>query len=109
MKHSLKGGGGVVDVTSGDVYCDVCGHKIGNYLEGDYFKLIATKYCPVHAGLMKAQTRRDATKAWRKRRKIERKEQKKTIDEFIVVTSNLIEYSKVLEDQIERLKREGRR
>ncbi len=35
----------MTDKKTGVVVCSVCGRYIGNYLTGDFYKLIRTKYC----------------------------------------------------------------
>lgn len=99
----------MVDVTSGDVYCDVCTHKIGNYLNDDYYKLIATKYCPVCRELIRGNQLREAQRARRRRQKQNKKEMKQTISEFEKRTKLLVQQNNLLQEQIEQLKQEGRR
>jgi hypothetical protein len=99
----------VLDEHTGEVTCDVCGRLIGNYLDERYYELITTKYCPDCRKLVRGNQLREAQRAWRRRRKKERKEQAKTIEELTRMTAALIEKTKLIEEENERLKAELRR
>lgn len=60
---------------TGDVVCDWCGEFIGN-INGDYnfFSLIKIKYCPKCKEYVHKQQIISASKAYRRRKKAERKE-----------------------------------
>lgn len=45
---------------TGIVCCTKCGAYIGNYLTGDYYKLIRTKYCPTCKVEVRREQKRDA-------------------------------------------------
>lgn len=94
---------------TGKVTCDICGKYLGNYLTGDYFKLIRLKYCPGCKELIKRQQLNAAQKARRRRLKQERKTQATAIDELAKINVLLREQTKLLQEQVERLKQEGRR
>lgn len=98
----------MLDEYTGDVFCDVCGDKIGNYLTGNFYQLIRKKYCDNCKDVIYAGQHREAVRASRRRRKAERKEQGKQIQEFTRMTSLLVEQNKLLQEQIEKLKREAR-
>lgn len=53
------------------VYCNKCGKLLGDYMEGDYFKLISMKYCPC----CREEVTRERKRKWqRNRREIKKKE-----------------------------------
>lgn len=59
------------DQETGIVTCDFCGAYLGNYLTGDYYKLIKMKYCQA----CKAQADRQRKAFWAKeKRKADRRE-----------------------------------
>jgi len=61
----------VRDQETGIVTCDFCGAYLGNYLTGDYYKLIKMRYCPA----CKAQADRRRKAFWaREKRKADRRE-----------------------------------
>lgn len=93
---------------SGEVYCDVCGAEIGNYLNDNYYQLIRQKYCPECKKIIYSMQHREAERARRRRRKAERKQQSETIREFESMTRLLVEQNKLLQEQVEKLKQEGR-
>ena len=94
---------------NGDVYCDICGEKIGNYLTDNFYQLIRQKYCPECKKLIYTTQHREAERARRRRRKQERKEQAQTISEFTKMTAALIEMTKLIEEENAKLKAELRR
>lgn len=50
-------------------HCEICGEYLGDYMTGDYYKLIRLKYCPE----CKVMIRRQQKSAWeRQKRKQER-------------------------------------
>lgn len=59
---------------TGDVVCDWCGEFIGN-INGDYnfFSLIKVKYCPKCKEFVHKQQIISASKAYRRRKKAEKK------------------------------------
>ncbi len=94
---------------TGEVTCEVCGKTLGNYLNEDFYKLITTKYCPSCRELIRKNQLREYQRAWRRRRKQERKEQAQTISEFTKMTAALIEKTKLIEEENAKLKAELRR
>ena len=59
------------DQETGIVTCDFCGAYLGNYLTGDYYKLIKMRFCPA----CKAQADRQRKAFWaREKRKADRRE-----------------------------------
>ena len=99
----------MLDTETGNVYCDYCGDKIGNYLTEDFFRLIRQKYCKECKAKIYAGQHREAERARRRRQKYLKKEQSNQIKEFTKMTALLIEQNKLLQEQVERLKQEGRR
>ena len=67
----------------GDRYCIICGKPLGNYLTGDYYKLIRQKYCEEHAEWKKGINNAFYQKEYRKRQKQQRKQQDKLITALI--------------------------
>ena len=67
----------------GDKYCVICGKYLGNYMEGNYFKLIRQKYCSEHAGWKKDLNNAFYQKQWRLRQQQQRKQQDKLIQTLI--------------------------
>jgi uncharacterized Zn finger protein (UPF0148 family) len=107
-KIQPKGGGGVLNEHTGEVYCDVCKAYLGNYLDDNFYQLIRQKYCPSCKKLIYSGQHREAERARRRRRKAERKQQAETISEFERMTQLLVEQNKLLQEQIEKLKQEER-
>ena len=99
----------MLDTETGNVYCDYCGDEIGNYLTDDFFRLIRQKYCKDCKAKIYAGQHREAERARRRRQKYMKKEQSNQIKEFTKMTALLVEQNKLLQEQIEQLKREGRR
>lgn len=62
------------DAKTGEVLCDVCGEPIGN-INGDdnFFALIRKKYCDKHRDDAYHFYHREAQRAYRKRKKREKK------------------------------------
>ena len=99
----------MVNEITGEVTCEVCGKALGNYLNDDYYKLIATKYCPACRELIRGNQLREAQRARRRRIKQKRKEQGETISEFEKMTQLLVRQNQLLQEQVDKLKQEGRR
>lgn len=82
---------------TGEVTCDYCGEPLGNYLTGDFYKLIRLKYCPTCKQKKKnRQDWRTAQKDCRNRRRKKLKEQKITIEELMKIVVLLKEQNKLL-------------
>ena len=77
----------------GDKYCVICGQYLGNYLTGDYFKLIRQTHCKDCAAWKKSANNAYYQKEWRKRQKQQRRQQDKLI-------SALIEENKTLRQML---------
>lgn len=99
----------MVNEHTGEVTCEVCGTLLGNYLNENFYQLIATKYCPACRELIRGNQLREAQRARRRRQKQKRKEQGQTISEFEKMTRLLVQQNKLLQEQIDELKQEGRR
>ena len=67
----------------GDKYCVICGEYLGNYLTGDYYKLIRQTHCTACATWKKAANNAYYQKEWRKRQKQQRRQQDKLIQALI--------------------------
>lgn len=94
---------------SGEVYCDYCGDPLGNYLTGDFYRLIRQKYCKT----CRKEIRRDqvnaAQRAKRHRTKLLQKKKDTAITEMEQMIMSLREYNKLLLDKTEELRRERER
>lgn len=99
----------MLDTETGNVYCDYCGDKIGNYLTDDYFRLIRQKYCKDCKAKIYAGQHREAERARRRRQRYMKKEQGKQIQELTRMTAALIEKTKLIEEENAKLKAELRR
>ena len=59
------------DPETGNVTCDFCGAYLGNYLTGDYYRLIKMRFCPA----CKVQADRQRKAFWAKeKRRADRRE-----------------------------------
>lgn len=67
----------------GDKYCVICGAYLGNYLTGDYYKLIRQTHCESCAAWKKSANNAYYQKEWRKRQKQQRRQQDKLIQALI--------------------------
>lgn len=94
---------------TGEVTCDICGKRLGNYLNDHFFELISTKYCPECGKAVRRNQLNVAQKRRRRRIKQERKEQGTMIDELTRMNILLREQNKLLEENVTRLKEEDRR
>lgn len=65
------------DTTTGIVTCRRCGAVLGNYLSGDYYKLIRLSYCPD----CKVAVRREQKRFWAADRRHSERELNKNIKE----------------------------
>lgn len=81
---------------TGEVTCDYCGEPLGNYLTGDFYKLIRLKYCPICKQKKNRQDWRAAQKDCRNRRRKKLKEQEITIEELMKIVVLLKEQNKLL-------------
>lgn len=94
---------------TGEVTCDICGVRIGNYLNDHFFELIPAKYCPECGKAVRRNQLNEAQRRRRRRLKQEHKAQTTVIDELTRMIENLKEQNKLLEENVTRLKEEGRR
>ena len=94
---------------TGYVTCDICGKRLGNYLTDNFYGLISKKYCPVCGKDVRRNQLNEAQRRRRKRLKQERKERGTIIDELYKMVENLKEQNKLLEENLTKLKEEGRR
>ena len=65
------------DANTGIVTCRRCGAVLGNYLSGDYYKLIRLSYCPD----CKVAVRREQKRFWAADRRHSERELNKSIKE----------------------------
>lgn len=67
----------------GDKYCVICGEYLGNYLTGNYYKLIRQTHCAACAAWKKSANNAFYQKEWRNRQKQQRRQQDKLIQALI--------------------------
>jgi len=80
------------DTNTGTVTCARCETVLGNYMTGDYYKLIRIKYCPA----CKTQVRREYKRFWDSQHRQANKELNKEMREQI----------RLLKEENERLRAE---
>lgn len=87
-------------VREGNVSCVICGTYLGNYLTGDYYSLIRTKYCPV----CKDQVRRQQKRVWQHdRRHCDKLTRKAEKDQLQLLKQE----NELLRERIRKLKEES--
>lgn len=80
------------DTNTGIVTCARCGAVLGNYMTGDYFKLIRMKYCPD----CNVQVRKEYQRFWHSQQRQANRELNKEMREQI----------RLLKEENERLRSE---
>lgn len=86
---------------SGEVVCDRCGFLIGNINgDGNFYSLIRTMYCDECKEPVRRESHRLAQRAYRKRKKLEKKAEKTKLQ-------LLTEENELLRNKIIQLREEG--
>lgn len=67
----------------GDKYCVICGAYLGNYMTGNYYKLIRQTHCEGCATWKRTADNAFYQRQWRQRQKQQRKQQDKLITALI--------------------------
>lgn len=80
----------------GKVYCNKCGMYLGDYMEGDYFKLISMKYCPS----CRIEVDRERKRLWQRARRAQAKKEKAEEETRLAL---LRRENQLLRDSIKRL------
>ena len=78
------------------IKCQICGAVLGDYMTGDYFRLIRMKYCPECKIMIDRQRKREYERKRRKEKKEEQTEKETQLD-------LLKRENKLLRDSIKRL------
>lgn len=82
---------------NGDKFCMWCGEYLGNYMTGDYYKLIRQKYC--------AECAKESARVHRRKSKKDNAYGRKLlIEELIKKTVLLQEENRLLREQISEMR-----